>query len=322
MIPSSTITSVPLDTMRAYLKEIGRVPLLSQQEEIQYGREVQTMMKYQQVKETLTKQLKREPSLEEWATVLELTIDELETSLDTGNFAKHRMVEANLRLVVNVAKRYRNRQVDLLDLIQEGSLGLQRGVEKFDPGRGFRFSTYAYAWINQAMTRTIAQTSRTIRLPIHVTELLNKVKRVQRELSQQLGRMAKVNEIALEMDLNPQQVRHLLDCAKQPISLEAQVGDNGDTKLVDMIEDKSISPSEYIEKVTFSQEVAALLEQLPPLMREIITIRFGLDGSKALSCAEIGRQLGISRERVRQLQQTAYKIIRQNNSEIRDYIAS
>ena len=322
MSQSSQVASVSIDSMRSYLQEISRVPLLDAQAEIEYGRAVQLMMNYEQIKELLIEKLTREPSIEEWAEAVELTVDDLETSLAAGNLAKRKMVESNLRLVVNIAKRYRNRNVDMLDLIQEGSLGLQRGVEKFDPSRGFRFSTYAYAWINQAITRAIAQSSRTIRLPIHVTELLNKVLRLQRELSQQLGRLPTVNEIGLELNLKPQQVRQLLEQAKQPISLEMRFGENSDTELGDMLEDEAILPTEYIEKLALSHDLQAVLRQLPSNMREIITIRFGLDGKESLSAAEVGRRLGISRERVRQLQQKAYQLIRQNNSDIRHYIAS
>ncbi|WP_277875335.1 RNA polymerase sigma factor, RpoD/SigA family [Alkalinema sp. FACHB-956] len=308
--------------MRSYLQDIGRVPLLTREEEIQYGQQVQKRVEYQAVKAALAARLGHDPSLEEWAAELELTVDELEAVVEAGEFAKRRMVEANLRLVVNIAKQYQNRNVDLLDLIQEGALGLQMGVEKFDPDRGFKFSTYAYWWIRQAITRAISQSSRTIRLPIHLVEALNKIKRSQRELSQKLGRTATLNEIATELDLEPEKVLQYLSYAKRPMSLDMKVGDNEDTDLVDILEDESTSPAVHLEKVALSQDLQSAIGELPPIMQEILVMRFGLDGNEALSLSEAGRRLGMSRERVRQIQQKAYKLLRQGHSEIRHYLAS
>ncbi|WP_319633216.1 RNA polymerase sigma factor, RpoD/SigA family [Romeriopsis navalis] len=308
--------------MRSYLQDIGRVPLLSREEEIEYGRQIQTMLEYRQTKEMLVERLKRDPSLEEWAAALEITVDTLEVGLANGDYAKRKMVEANLRLVVNIAKQYQNRNIDLLDLIQEGAVGLQRGAEKFDPSRGYKFSTYAYWWIRQAITRAISQHSRTIRLPIHLVEVLNKIKRQQRELSQQLGRTPTIEEVATTLEMEPEKVRQCLDYARQPMSLEKRIGDNGDTELGDILEDESTSPSEHVEKITLSHDLQKAISQLPDIMREIIIMRFGLDGNEALSLSESGRRLGMSRERVRQLQQKAYNIIRQRNSGMQHYIAS
>lgn len=322
MAQQQTTFSGPINTMRSYLQDIGRVPLLTREEEIKYGRQIQTMLEAQQVQETLVEQLDRAPSSEEWAAALEVTVDELEAALEAGDRAKRKMVEANLRLVVNIAKQYQNRNIDLLDLIQEGAVGLQRGAEKFDPSRGYKFSTYAYWWIRQAITRSISQHSRTIRLPIHLVEILNKVKREQRVLSQELGRTPTIQEVAIALDLKPEKVRKCLDYARQPISLEKRVGDNADTELIDILEDESTSPSEHVAKLGLSQDLQKAIAQLPDTMREIIIMRFGLDGNEALSLSESGRRLGMSRERVRQLQQKAYKLIRQRNSGMRHYLAS
>ena len=182
-------TKFTADMVRTYLREIGRVPLLTREQEIIFGKQVQKMMKLVEAKEALAKKLGREVSLSEWITEVDLPETELKKTVFEGKRAKQKMIEANLRLVVAIAKKYQKRNMEFLDLIQEGALGLERGVEKFDPTRGYKFSTYAYWWIRQAITRAIAQQGRTIRLPIHITEKLNKIKKVQRELAQKLGKI-------------------------------------------------------------------------------------------------------------------------------------
>ena len=182
--PKTTKPTFSADMVRTYLHEIGRVPLLTHEQEIVYGKQVQQMMPLLEAKEALAETLEREPTMQEWADHVDLEESALKKIINQGTRAKRKMIEANLRLVVAIAKKYQKRNMEFLDLIQEGTLGLERGVEKFDPTRGYKFSTYAYWWIRQAITRAIAQQARAIRLPIHITEKLNKIKKVQRELSQ------------------------------------------------------------------------------------------------------------------------------------------
>jgi RNA polymerase nonessential primary-like sigma factor len=232
MLPLSlkSTAATHVDMVRTYLHEIGRVPLLTYDQEVTYGKQVQVLMGLLEKQQQLAQKLHREPTELEWSEAVHLSIADLRASLHEGTLAKRKMIEANLRLVVSIAKKYQKRNLEFLDLIQEGSLGLERGVEKFDPSKGYKFSTYAYWWIRQAITRAIAQQARAIRLPIHITEKLNKIKRTQRELSQRLGRAATAGEIAVELELEPEQVREYLLIARQPISLDVRVGDNQDIR--------------------------------------------------------------------------------------------
>jgi RNA polymerase nonessential primary-like sigma factor len=318
----NTNTKFTADMVRTYLREIGRVPLLTRDQEIIFGKQVQHMMKLVEAKEALEKKLHREISLEEWASHVNQPEAEVTQLVHQGKRAKQKMIEANLRLVVAIAKKYQKRNMEFLDLIQEGTLGLERGVEKFDPTRGYKFSTYAYWWIRQAITRAIAQQGRTIRLPIHITEKLNKIKKVQRELAQKLGRSPSPAEIAKELELEPAQIREYLNMARQPVSLDVRVGDNQDTELQEMLEDDGPSPEYYMTQEFLRQDLNTLLAELTPQQREVLALRFGLEDGNEMSLAKVGERLSLSRERVRQLEHQALAHLRRRRANVKEYVAS
>ncbi|BAZ09142.1 RpoD family RNA polymerase sigma factor [Calothrix sp. NIES-4071] len=310
------------DIVKTFLCEIGRIPLLTIEQEVFYAKQVQQMMVLLEAKEKLEFELKHEPTNLAWANRMQLSEETLLEQLSQGHIAKQAMIQANLRLVVSIAKKYLKRNVEFLDLIQEGTLGLERGVEKFDPTLGYKFSTYGYWWIRQAITRAISQQGRIIRLPVHITEKLNKIKRVQRELSQKLSRTPNVTEIAQALSLDPQQIRDCLLMARQPLSLDTRISSDKDTVLEDTLKDEKLDTKLDADQEFLCQDIDKLLLMLPPLQREILSLRFGLINEKELSLAQVSLRIGISRERVRQLEKQALSTLRRYRDKVHGHIAS
>jgi RNA polymerase nonessential primary-like sigma factor len=352
------------DLVRLYLQDIGRVPLLKRDEEVEQAQQVQRhlsllklcaaavkqgdaqvqqFVKLIEVRDRLTAQLAHRPSLERWAKTAQIRVSELKNVLKAGKqrwahlaglevgeleeiialgtCAKEQMIKANLRLVVSVAKKYQNRGLELLDLIQEGTLGLERAVKKFDPTKGYRFSTYAYCWIRQGMTRAIATQSRIIRLPVSITEKLNKIKKAQRKISQILGRTATVEEIAQELAMTPEAVRELLMKVPRSVSLEIKVGKEKDTELIDLLETEEVSSENRLVYESLQRDMRELLADLTTREREVIELRYGFLDGKSHSLADIGRILELSGEGVRKIELKALQKLRQSgrHHQIRDY---
>ncbi|MGF1480447.1 MAG: RNA polymerase sigma factor SigC [Cyanophyceae cyanobacterium] len=346
------IGRVPLlkkDEEVAKAQQVQRyVQLLEQRSEAaeQGDEDLQQFVKLLEVRDQLVSHLSHRPSLERWAQMCELTVAELKQSLATGRQrwaqvvgmdkkeleqiqkaglrAKDHMIKANLRLVVSVAKKYQNRGLELLDLIQEGTLGLERAVEKFDPTKGYRFSTYAYWWIRQGITRAIATQSRTIRLPVHITEKLNKIKKAQREIAQKKGCIASLGDIAKELDMTAPQVREVLLRVPRSVSLELKVGKEKDTELGELLETEDASPEDVLMRESLHRDLHRLLEDLTSRERDVIQMRFGLADGKSHSLADIGRALELSRERVRQIEAKALQKLRQpkRRNQVKDYFES
>jgi len=262
--------------------------------------------------------------MDDWAARCALTPAELRLALHRGRRAKERMIQANLRLVVAVAKKYQQRGLELLDLVQEGTLGLERAVERFDPARGFRFSTYAYWWIRQGITRAIASQSRTIRLPVHITEKLNRIRRAQRELTARLGRSPSLPELAAELMLSENVVRLILQRQPHPVSLDARVGRDRETDLGDLLEDGQATPEQHLAQEQLRDDLQTLLEALSSREAMVIRQRFGLEDDTPRTLNEIGERMQLSRERVRQIESRALLKLRQphHRSRVRDYLTS
>ncbi|NNH74601.1 sigma-70 family RNA polymerase sigma factor [Nocardia uniformis] len=302
---TSTLTrstaTLGVDSVRDYLRAIGRTPLLTAEQEYQLGARIaQGVLAQQRLDEI-------------GSTAVELTADErraLHRTAADGRRATDHMVRANLRLVVSIAKHYPiPAGWSLLDLIQEGTLGLMRAVQKFDHERGLKLSTYATWWIKQAIGRALSDQSRTIRIPVHVVDVLNRVLRTERTLSQQLGRDATTEEIAAEVELTPEKVRELKRHAREPISLHLPVGEDGE--LGALLADRAPGPSETVTESALRGQLAKALRTLPEREAQVIALRYGLDGHEARTLEEIGRLFGVSRERVRQIEAKAMQKLRQ-----------
>ncbi|MFJ7073101.1 RNA polymerase sigma factor [Streptomyces sp. NPDC098781] len=278
------------DLFRQYLREIGRIPLLTAAEEVELARRVEAGLFAEE-------KLSNTPDLD---SQLALDLDRL---VVMGRMAKRRLIEANLRLVVSVAKRYVGRGLTMLDLVQEGNLGLIRAVEKFDYARGYKFSTYATWWIRQAMSRALADQARTIRVPVHVVELINRVVRVQRRMLQERGYEPTPEEVAAHLDLLPERVSEVLRLAQEPVSLHAPVGEEDDVALGDLIEDgDAASPVESAAFLLLREHLEAVLSTLGERERKVVQLRYGLADGRPRTLEEIGRIFGVTRERIRQIE--------------------
>jgi len=300
------------DTVGAFFKEMARYPLLKPEEEVELANCVQFLVEMDELQQRLEKELGRKPTKAELGQAVNMTERQLESRLYRGRVAKRKMIRSNLRLVVSIAKRYLNRGVPFLDLIQEGALGLNRATEKFDPDKGYKFSTYAYWWIRQAITRTIANDARTIRLPIHIVEKLNKLKKAQRDLKQQLQRNPNEEELAQALDISPSHLRQLLQLRRRSLSLNHRVGKGEDTELVDLLEDNELRlPEEQMSETMMRQEIWEVLSDvLTEREKDVISLRYGLASSEPYTLEEVGGMFNLSRERVRQIQSKAMRKLR------------
>ena len=304
------------DSVRSYLRDIGRIPLLEHDEEIILGRRVQRLMEINEQKTELNL------DNEGLAAASDISLKQLKREIREGEKAKDKMVTANLRLVVSVAKKYTKRNMELLDIIQEGTIGLVRGVEKFDPGRGYKFSTYAYWWIRQGITRAIAEKSRAIRLPIHVTENLNKLKKAQRELSQINGYMPSVFQLSDHLGLTVDEIKDLMCKARQPTSLEIKIGENRDTALIDLLEDETQLPETILERQCIKEDMREMISDLPEMQAAVVSMRYGIgeDILEPMSMTAIGQVLNMSRDRVRTLEHKALRELRTHSDQVSEYL--
>ncbi len=301
------------DNIGAFFKEMARYPLLTAEEEVTLANDVKLMVQVEAMRQELTDKLTRKPTKAELAAAMQLETErQLDLLLYRGKVAKRKMIRSNLRLVVSIAKRYLNRGVPFLDLIQEGAIGLNRATEKFDPNKGYKFSTYAYWWIRQAITRTIANDARTIRLPIHIVEKLNKLKKAQRNLKQKLQRNPSEAELAKELKISLSQLRQLLELRRQSLSLNHRVGKAEDTELVDLLEDSELQlPEERMNEAMMRQEIIDVLDDvLTQREKDVISLRYGLSTSQPYTLEEVGGIFNLSRERVRQIQSKAMRKLR------------
>ncbi|MBV8560776.1 MAG: RNA polymerase sigma factor RpoD [Acidimicrobiia bacterium] len=305
------------DPVRMYLKEIGKVPLLTGPQEVELAQRIEAGL------EAAANVAELEDSYGDAAVIPEDRLMPLEVVVADGLQAKRDLIEANLRLVVSIAKRYLGRGMLFLDLIQEGNLGLIRAVEKFDYTKGFKFSTYATWWIRQAITRAIADQARTIRIPVHMVETINKVLRVQRQMLQELGREPTVEELAAKVGLTPARVREIQRLALEPVSLETPVGEEDESHLGDFIEDQqAVAPAEAAARALLNEAVGEALEELTDRERKIVRLRFGLEDGQARTLEEVGKEFGVTRERIRQIESKTLAKLRHpiRSLRLRDYL--
>ncbi len=303
------------DSVRVYLKEIGRVPLLTGPGEVR-------LAKRMEAGHEAVEELARLNTTGELEDLDFATRRRLQRKVRDGDRARGELISANLRLVVSIAKRYVGRGMPLLDLVQEGNLGLMRAVEKFDHSKGFKFSTYATWWIRQAISRAIADQARTIRIPVHMVETINRVRRVQREMVQKLEREPTVEELGVEVDMAPQKVREILQMGLDPVSLEAPVGED-DSQLSDFIEDENADkPADVAAKAMLSNDVLEALDELSDREKEVVRMRFGLIDGRPRTLEEVGRAFGVTRERIRQIESKTLAKLRhpQRSAKLRDYL--
>ena len=310
------------DPVRMYLKEIGKVPLLSADEEIVLAQSMEDGNNAAIELPELEEKLKEATKKKEIAD-LEAKIAEAKELIDAGEEAKKKLAEANLRLVVSIAKRYVGRGMLFLDLIQEGNLGLIKAVEKFDFTKGFKFSTYATWWIRQAITRAIADQARTIRIPVHMVETINKLIRVSRQLLQELGREPLPEEIAAEMELPVERVRDILKISQEPVSLETPIGEEEDSHLGDFIQDDNVPvPAEAAAFTLLREQLVEVLDTLTEREQKVLRLRFGLDDGRARTLEEVGGEFGVTRERIRQIEAKALRKLRHpsRSRKLKDYL--
>ncbi|MBQ3030152.1 MAG: RNA polymerase sigma factor RpoD [Agathobacter sp.] len=310
------------DPVRMYLKEIGKVPLLSAEEEIELAQKMEAGMVATEkiaILEERMEECEDETEKEE----LKEEIKNLQGDVDLGSEAKKRLAEANLRLVVSIAKRYVGRGMLFLDLIQEGNLGLIKAVEKFDYRKGYKFSTYATWWIRQAITRAIADQARTIRIPVHMVETINKLIRVSRQLLQELGREPSPEEIAEEMNMPVDRVREILKISQEPVSLETPIGEEEDSHLGDFIRDENVPvPADAAAFTLLKEQLEEVLGTLTEREQKVLTLRFGLDDGRARTLEEVGKEFNVTRERIRQIEAKALRKLRHpsRSRKLKDYL--
>ncbi len=310
------------DPVRMYLKEIGRVPLLSADEEITLAKKMEAGIEAEEEKKELEKKLEKETAESKRKKLIK-KLEEKDAVIEEGKAAAQDLSKANLRLVVSIAKRYVGRGMLFLDLIQEGNLGLIKAVEKFDYRKGYKFSTYATWWIRQAITRAIADQARTIRIPVHMVETINKIIRINRQLLQELGREPSPAEIAARMDIPEEKVREILKISQEPVSLETPIGEEEDSHLGDFIQDDNVPvPAEAAAFTMLREQLDEILDTLTERERKVLTLRFGLLDGRARTLEEVGKEFSVTRERIRQIEAKALRKLRHpsRSKRIKDYL--